>query len=152
VVKNCNIRHGTTARNHSSSACCVGFEESDDRRRSIFQNGKDPLDLLIGADGTNSVVRQGIIGDGFQPCRASCLAQARSIFSRAIAPTRKGPLAHSRVPLMDGDGYTFGVQGVSADDYVNRRATDANSRFEDICRVGRFSVGAITQPHPQQIL
>jgi len=55
--------------------------------RSIFQMETVQADLLIGADGINSVVRQGIIGDGFLTMQ-NVLAGARSIFSRAIVSQR----------------------------------------------------------------
>ncbi len=44
---------------------CIGFEQ-DERQVSIyFENGeKVSVDLLVGADGINSVVREALIGDG----------------------------------------------------------------------------------------
>jgi len=51
-----------------------------------------------------------------------------------------------------GDGYTFfGVQ-LSADDYVNRRATDAKTHVLKIFAGWAEPVGAIIAAHPQQIL
>jgi salicylate hydroxylase len=45
---------------------CVGFEQFDDKVKLFFPGGKTvESDLLIGADGINSIVRQTLIGDGF---------------------------------------------------------------------------------------
>jgi len=80
--------------------------------RSIFQITVQ-ADLLIGADGINSVVRQGIIGDGFLTMQGECLG-ARSIFSRAIVSQRNNcnnVIQWSKFHADGcGDGYTFGVQ------------------------------------------
>ncbi|NEP02124.1 MAG: FAD-dependent monooxygenase [Symploca sp. SIO2E9] len=44
---------------------CVGFEQDDHHVSIYFENGeKVSADLLIGADGINSVIREALIGDG----------------------------------------------------------------------------------------
>ncbi|GGA48075.1 NAD(P)/FAD-dependent oxidoreductase [Okeania sp. KiyG1] len=45
--------------------CCTGFEQNENTVITHFENGKTvQADLLIGADGLNSAVRQTLIGDG----------------------------------------------------------------------------------------
>ncbi|NES90082.1 NAD(P)/FAD-dependent oxidoreductase [Okeania sp. SIO2B9] len=44
---------------------CIDFEQNENNVVTYFENGKTAqADLLIGADGANSVVRQKLIGDG----------------------------------------------------------------------------------------
>ncbi len=45
--------------------CCIGFEQNENTVITHFENGKNTqADLLIGADGVNSTVREILIGDG----------------------------------------------------------------------------------------
>lgn len=134
---------------------CVGFEEQDDSVKVYFPDGKTvQADLLIGADGINSVVRQGIIGDGFPNYAGRMSWRALVRYSHEqLSPNATTVITSSNGQnsmLMDvGDGYTFwGTSALSADDYVNRRATDAKTHVLKIFAGWAEPVGAIIAATP----
>ncbi len=46
-------------------AACVGFEQESGSVRAFFADGtEERADLLVGADGLRSTIRQGLLGDG----------------------------------------------------------------------------------------
>lgn len=52
-------------RDSTCKSTSDGFEQQDNSVKAHFEDGKTvQTDLLIGADGINSVVRQRVIGDG----------------------------------------------------------------------------------------
>jgi salicylate hydroxylase len=134
---------------------CVGFEQQENSVKIYFPGGKTvQADLLIGADGINSVVRQGIIGDGFP-------SYAGRMSWRAIVPYSHEQLSPNATTLitssngknsmlMDlGDGYTFwSASALSADDYINRRTTDAKTRVLKLLAGWAEPVEAIIEATP----
>jgi salicylate hydroxylase len=114
---------------------CVGFEQQDNSVKIYFKGGKTvQVDLLIGADGINSVVRQGIIGDGFPNYAGRMSWRAIVRYSHEQLSPNATTLITApdgkNFMLMDvGEGYTFwSASALSADDYINRRTIDAKTR------------------------
>jgi len=115
---------------------CVGFEQQDDQLTVHFSHQKAiQPDLLIGADGINSVVRQTLIGDG-------CPNYADRVSWRAVVRynhKRLSPNAATLITASDegknimlidvGGGHIFWSAGLrSTDDFVHQRKTDAKTR------------------------
>lgn len=134
---------------------CVGFEQFDNSVRIFFPGGKTvETDLLIGADGINSSVRQTLIGDGFPN-------YADRVSWRAIvqfAHERLAPNASTLFTAADGknfllvdvgEGYTFwSASALSVDDFVHQWAKTPKTRA--IERFGDWAepVGAIIEATP----
>jgi salicylate hydroxylase len=114
---------------------CVGFEQLEDRLTVYFSDGTviQP-DLLVGADGINSVVRQNLIGDGFPNFveRVSWRAVIKydhKLLSPNTATLITAPDGKNCSLIDVGEGYTFWSASMrSTDDFVNRRDTDAKTR------------------------
>ncbi|OZH52261.1 FAD-binding monooxygenase [Hydrocoleum sp. CS-953] len=76
---------------------CIGFEQNENNVVTHFDNGKTAqADLLIGADGVNSAVRQTLIGDG-QP------RYVGSMSWRAVLERKYQLLPPDEVILMKGE-------------------------------------------------
>ncbi|NET80341.1 FAD-binding monooxygenase [Okeania hirsuta] len=76
---------------------CIGFEQNENNVVTHFENGKTAqADLLIGADGVNSAVRQTLIGDG-EP------RYVGSMSWRAVVNYQEELLPANEVILMKGE-------------------------------------------------
>jgi salicylate hydroxylase len=133
----------------------IGFEQTDRGIQSQFANGAIvSSDLLIGADGIHSAVRQALIGDG-SPTYAGRLSWRAVIqyphaqllpntSTLMIAPDGKNFL------LVDvGKGYTFWSAGaLSADDTVCLEAVEVKARVLDVFAGWAEPVTAIVEATP----
>ncbi|MBW4492893.1 MAG: FAD-dependent monooxygenase [Oscillatoria princeps RMCB-10] len=113
---------------------CAGFEQNDSGVEVFFEGGNTVrADLLVGADGINSTVRQVVIGDG-APRYAGRMSW------RAVLKYSHELLAADEVTLMIGDGknmvlidtgggYIFWSAGaLSEDGSVCQSAAEVKSR------------------------
>jgi salicylate hydroxylase len=136
---------------------CVGFEQQDNSVEAHFEDGKTvQADLLIGADGINSVVRQGVIGDG-TPIYAGRMSWRAVIqySHEQLSPNATTLLTApdgKNLMLIDvGEGYTFWSAGaLLADDSVCQRATDAKARVLEIFAEWAEPVEAIIAATPEE--
>jgi salicylate hydroxylase len=136
---------------------CIGFEQCSSSVEAYFEDGKTVhSDLLIGADGINSVVRQRLIGDGL-PVYAGRMSWRAVI---QYPHERLSPNSSTLITAPDGkvfllvdvgDGYTFWSAGVLlADDSVCQRATDAKARVLEIFAEWTEPVEAIVEATPEE--
>ncbi|MBD1870253.1 FAD-dependent monooxygenase [Cyanobacteria bacterium FACHB-471] len=114
---------------------CVGFEQLDNSVTLFFSGGKTvETDLLIGADGINSIVRQNLIGDGSPNYAGRVSWRAILQFEHEqLAPNTSTLLTSAdgkNFLLVDvGEGQTFwSASALSADDFVHQRATASKTR------------------------
>lgn len=136
---------------------CVGFEQQDNKVEVHFANGKTvQADLLIGADGINSVVRQEIIGDG-TPTYAGRMSWRAVIqypheqLSPNVAILVTASDGKNIVLIDIGEGYTFWSAGVLlADDSVCQRASDAKVRVLEFFAGWTEPVEAIIEATPEE--
>lgn len=114
---------------------CIGFEQNNSGVEVRFSNGeKVEADLLIGADGINSVIRQILVGDG-SPRYAGRMSWRTVIkYKHELLPPNEVTITTSNdgriFTLIDvGDGYVFWSAGaLSADDSLAESAADVKSR------------------------
>ena len=136
---------------------CIGFEQSSSNVEAYFEDGKTVhSDLLIGADGINSVVRQRLIGDG-SPIYAGRMSWRAVIH---YPHERLSPNSSTLITAPDGkvfllvdvgEGYTFWSAGVLlADDSVCQRATDVKARVLEIFKEWTEPVEAIVEATPAE--
>jgi salicylate hydroxylase len=121
---------------------CVGFE-SQDKGVKLFFSGKKAVetDLIIGADGINSIVRQMLVGDGFPNYtdRVSWRGVLQFEHEKLLPHTSTlfTPIDGRNFLLADvGGGYKFwSASASSEDDFVHERMTTpkyrALARFAD---------------------
>ncbi|MBD2068225.1 FAD-dependent monooxygenase [Leptolyngbya sp. FACHB-671] len=136
---------------------CVGFEQQDNKVEVHFANGKTvQADLLIGADGINSVVRQELIGDG-TPTYAGRMSWRAVIqypheqLSPNIATLVTASDGKNIVLIDVGEGYTFWSAGVLlADDSVCQQASDAKARVLEFFAGWTEPVEAIIEATPEE--
>jgi salicylate hydroxylase len=121
---------------------CVGFESQDEGVK-LFFSGKKPVetDLIIGADGIHSIVRQMLVGDGFPN-------YTDRVSWRGVLPFEHEQLLPHTSTLFTaidgrnflladvGGGYKFwSASAPSEDDFVHERMTTpkyrALARFAD---------------------
>lgn len=144
---------GTIQLNHR----CVGFEQFDTGVRLFFPGGKTvEADLLIGADGINSIVRQNLVGDGFPNYtdRVSWWAMLQFDHER-LSPNQSTLLAapdgNNFVLLDVVQGFTFwSASALSADDFVHQRATTPKTRVLEQFADWAEPVGAIIEATPTE--
>ena len=119
---------------------CIGFEQNDSGIEVSFEQGnKEQVDLLIGADGINSTIRQAVIKDG-SPRYAGrmswrgLLKYKDEFIAKNEVTITTSPEGGKIFTLIDvGDGYIFWSAGaLSADDSLSQNAVDVKSRVLDI--------------------
>jgi 2-polyprenyl-6-methoxyphenol hydroxylase-like FAD-dependent oxidoreductase len=87
-------------------AACVGFEQEDGGVRAFFADGtEERADLLVGADGLRSTVRQNLLGDG-SPRYAGYTAW------RAVVSPREGLVPAGEAVEVWGRGVRFIRAGI----------------------------------------
>lgn len=114
---------------------CISFVQNDRGVEIYFDNGKTvQADLLIGADGINSVVRQTLIADG-SPRYAKRMSWRSVVkYNHELLPPDEVTLLTAsngkNFMLIDvGDGYIFWSAGaLAADASVTENAADVKSR------------------------
>lgn len=133
---------------------CIGFQQHENSVETHFEDGKTvQSDLLIGADGINSVVRQKLIGDG-SPLYAGRMSWRAVIqYPHELLSPNSATLITApgkNIMLIDvGDGYTFwGAGALLTDDSVCQRATDAKARMLEIFAEWTEPVEAILKATP----
>ena len=134
---------------------CIGFQQHENSVETHFENGKTvQSDLLIGADGINSVVRQKLIGDG-SPLYAgrmswrAVIQYPHELLSPESATLITAPDGKNILLIDVGDGYTFWSAGaLLTDDSVCQRATDAKARVLEIFAEWTQPVEAIVKATP----
>ncbi len=114
---------------------CIGFEQNDSGVEAHFDRGKTlQADLLIGADGINSAVRQALIGDG--PPRYAGRMSWRALikYSHELLPpdeviTMTPSNGGKHFLLLDvGHGYIFWSAGaLSEDGSISQSAAEVKS-------------------------
>lgn len=135
---------------------CVGVEQQDNQVKAHFESGKTvQADLLIGADGINSVVRQGAIGD----CHAAYAGRMswRAVIQYAheqLAPhvaTLLTAFDNKNMFLFDlGEGYTFwSASALLTHDALSRRHIDAKERVLELFAGWAEPVEAIIAATPE---
>lgn len=136
---------------------CIGFEQHENSVETHFENGKIvQSDLLIGADGINSIVRQKLIGDG-SPLYAgrmswrAVIQYSHELLSPDLATLITAPDGKNLMLIDVGDGYTFWSAGaLLTDDSVCQRATDAKARLLEIFAEWTEPVEAILKATPAE--
>ncbi len=117
----------------------TGFEQNKDKVEIVFDNGeKVTADLLIGADGINSAVRQSLAGDG--PPRYAGRLSWRAVIRYEHALLRPNEVTFMAGPdgknfaIFDvGGGYIFWSAGaLSSDDSVSGNAAEAKRRVQQV--------------------
>lgn len=135
---------------------CVGFEQQNNSVTAYFKDGKTvQANLLIGADGINSVVRQGVIGDG-APTYAGRMSWRAIVQSphEQLSPNAStlitAPDGKNLLLVDVGEGYTFWSAGaLLADDSVCQRATDVKARVLQLFAEWAEPVATIVKATPE---
>ncbi len=117
---------------------CIGFEQNDKGIQAYFEGGKTAqADLLIGADGINSAIRQQLIGDG-SPRYAgrmswrAVIEYSHKLLSPDEVTIMTGPDGKIFTLLDVGGGYLFWSAGkLSADDSSSQSAAEVKSSLLD---------------------
>jgi len=135
---------------------CIGFQQHENCVETHFENGKTvQSDLLIGADGINSVVRQKLIGDGSPLYGGRMSWRAVIQYPHELLSPDSATLITAlgkNIMLIDvGEGYTFWSAGaLLTDDSVCERATDAKARMLEIFAEWTEPVEAILKATPAE--
>jgi salicylate hydroxylase len=135
---------------------CVRVEQQGKQVKAHFESGKTvQADLLIGADGINSVVRQGAIGD----CHATYAGRMswRGVIQyphEQLAPhvaTLLTAFDHKNMFLIDlGEGYTFwSASALLTHEALARRHLDAKERVLELFTGWAEPVEAIIAATPE---
>lgn len=134
---------------------CVGFKQSTNSVKLFFPGGKTvETDLLIGADGINSSVRQTLIGDGFPNYEDRVSWRAILQFDhQRLSPNTSTLFTAAdgkNFLLVDvGEGYTFwSASALSVDDFVHQWTKTPKTRVLE--RFGDWAepVGALIEATP----
>jgi salicylate hydroxylase len=134
---------------------CVGFEQQNNQIAVYFshQTAIQP-DLLVGADGINSVVRQTLISDGFpnfadRVSWRAIIQYDHKLLSPNASTLITAPDGKNFLLIDIGEGYTFwSAITRSTDDFVHQRATTPKTRVLEQFAAWTEPVGAIIQATP----
>jgi salicylate hydroxylase len=134
---------------------CVGFEQDETSVEAYFEGGQTvQCDLLIGADGINSVVRQMLIGDG-SPIYAGRMSwravvqYPHELLSPNASTLIMAPDGKNFLLVDLGEGYTFWSAGaLLADDTVCQSASSTKTRVLQIFAEWTEPVEAIIKATP----
>jgi salicylate hydroxylase len=134
---------------------CIGFEQHSSNVKAYFEDGKIvESNLLIGADGINSVVRQVLIGDG-TPTYAGRMSWRAIIqypheqLSPSTSTLITAPNGKNFLLIDLGQGYTFwSATMLTADNFICQRATDTKARVLEIFTGWADPVEAIIKATP----
>ncbi|GAP94245.1 FAD-dependent monooxygenase [Leptolyngbya sp. NIES-2104] len=135
---------------------CVGFQQQNNSIEVFFADGETvQADLLIGADGVNSVVRQGLIGDGAPTYAGRMSWRAVIQYAHEQLPPDTGTImtADGKIIVLTdvGQGYTFWSAGVlQEDDSVCDRASDVKARVLELFAGWGEPVEAIIKATPDE--
>lgn len=136
---------------------CVGFEQQNNQITVYFDHQKAVQpDLLIGADGINSVVRQTLIGDGFpnyadRVSWRAVIQYNHELLSPNASTLITAPDGKNFLLVDVGGGYTFWSAGArSTDDFVHQRATHPKTRVLERFAQWAEPVGAIIEATPAE--
>lgn len=133
---------------------CIGFEQHDSRVEVHFEDGIVHSDLLIGADGLNSIIRQVLIGDGL-PVYAGRMSwravvqYPHKLLSANTSTLITGPDGKNILLIDVGEGHTFWSAGaLLADDSVCQSATETQARVAELFAEWVDPVEAIIKATP----
>ncbi len=133
---------------------CVGFEQNDNGIKIYFHN-REALqpDLLIGADGINSVVRQTLIADGVPNYAGRMSWRAVIQYDHELLSPNSSTLITApngkNFLLVDvGNGYTFWSAGVLLPSNLHQGATNSKTRVQEQFADWAEPVGAIIEATP----
>ncbi|WGV27953.1 FAD-dependent oxidoreductase [Halotia branconii] len=114
---------------------CIGFEQLDSGVEVSFDNGKIvQADLLIGADGIHSTIRQKLIGDGYPHYAGRLSWRAVVQYSHELLPADEvvlmaAPEGKNFLLVDVSDGYIFWSAGaLSEEDSLASSAADVKLR------------------------
>ena len=134
---------------------CIGFEQHDGGVKTCFEHGKViESDLLIGADGINSVIRQVLIGDGTSTYAGRMSWRAvvqyqHELLSPNASTLITAPDGKNFLLIDVGEGYIFWSAGaLSTDDSVCQRAADTKTRVLETFAEWTEPVEAIVEDTP----
>lgn len=135
---------------------CVGFEQHNGSVKTYFEHGKVvQSDLLIGADGINSVVRQVLIGDGTptyagRMCWRAVIQYPHQQLSPNAYTLITAPDGKNFLLIDAGEGYTFwSASALWADNCVCQRAAEVKARVLEIFAQWAEPVEAIIEATPE---
>lgn len=135
---------------------CVGFEQFDNGVKLFFSDGKTvETDLLIGADGIHSIVRQNLIGDGLPNYAGRVSWRAVLKFDSDLLSPNTSTLFTSAegknfLTIDLGEGYTFwGASMLCDEDLINQEATTPKTRVLQQFAGWAEPVSAIVEATPE---
>jgi salicylate hydroxylase len=135
---------------------CVGFEQFDSGVKLFFSDGRTvETDLLIGADGIHSIVRQNLIGDGLPNYAGRVSWRAVLKFDSDRLSSNTSTLFTSadgkNFLLIDlGEGYTFlGASMLCDEDFIHQQTTTPKTRVLQQFAGWAEPVGAIVEATPE---
>lgn len=134
---------------------CVGFGQQNGGVKACFENRKViESDLLIGADGINSIIRQELIGDGTPIYAGRISWRAVVQYQHELLSPNASTLITAQEGknflLLDaGEGYTFwSASALSTDNSICQQAADTKTRVLETFAEWMEPVEAIVEDTP----